>query len=251
MANTCVAPTEILPWQFEAALYGEADAGFLSHLARCAFCRDQLDELRQEQQRIGRFIARTDCPTPDELLAHKWKLLPAKRNEEVGTHVAHCPYCAEEQAHFLGPLITSTVTLNDAATLRDRLSHQVAVFVARLLPQSPELATARRGSSRPDASLTQIYAIDAKDWEVTLTASTNALAHALSGQLLGPSPEELSNVNVSAISSTGQVFYATMDTTGWFELNLAVGDYALWLELGPESTSDLVRLVIDHVKLGG
>lgn len=249
MANTCIAPAEIQPWQFEAALYGEADVNFAGHLERCNYCRGHLDDLRQEQQLLRRFIARADCPTPDELLAHKWKGLPSNRSDEIDAHLKDCPFCAQEQTQFLGPLVA---TMPDpAASLRDRLSRQLSVFVARLLPQNRELATARRGPSHPNAPITLTYAIDAKDWEITLAVLANASAYLLSGQLLGPLPEELSDVKVSVISSAGQVVWANIDATGWFELSLAAGEYAVWLELGDESNEHPIRLVIDHVKLGG
>ena len=248
MANICIAPTEAHPWQFEAALYGEADAAFLDHIQRCTYCRNQLDGLRHEQQALHQLLYRADCPTLDELRAHAWKLSGPSRAAEIAVHLAICQLCTQEQAQLLGPLPATMAINSDDTGLLTNISRRIAVFVAQLLPHAPEAVPARRGPGQLNAPITQTYYIDEKDWEITLTISTDALGYVLSGQLLGPLPAALPGARLSGISSAGQVFQADIDATGWFELCIAAGDYALWLEL--ESEIDHLRLVIDHVKLG-
>lgn len=242
-------------WEFEAYLDGAASSEFTVHVAECAACAERLGHLQRETDYLNRALPepdkRQDCLNGETLLAYRWGALNAARQAEVVRHLQTCAFCADDVAQLLGPLSTTAPALRtrdiapEADDLLTRVGRKLSVIAARLLSPPAELMPALRGD--PDATEKAVltYKIAERDWELMLMPSAQAAGYVLSGQLLGPSMDELSMASVTVLADNQFVQEATLDDSGWFDLpDLPPGRYALWLET-PE-----VRIDVADVKLG-
>jgi anti-sigma factor RsiW len=253
--NTCTKPGTFADWEFEASLDGAPSPEFTVHIAECAACAQRLGHLQREADELNQVLPepyeRQDCPNGETLLAYRWGALDVAQQAVLARHLQTCAFCADDVAQLLGPISTTVPILRapgmtpDADDLLMRVGRTLSVIAARLFSPPAELIPALRGD--PDATEKAVltYKIAERDWELMLMPSAQAAGYMLSGQLLGPSMDELSMASVTVLADNQFVQEAALDDSGWFDLpDLPPGRYVLWLET-PE-----VRIEVADVKLG-
>lgn len=97
---SCIAPPELADRELLAYLDGEEDQRVMSHLERCAHCRERAQRLARLQGRLTVRLGRHGCPTPFELGEHHLGLLPHDRAAAIAKHLAECPRCSAEVAQL-------------------------------------------------------------------------------------------------------------------------------------------------------
>ncbi len=94
----CINPSQIEEGDLIAYLHGEAAPEVCEHIARCAYCADQVEQLRLVDAQLLAAFYRDDCPSPEVLADLVLDRLPAVERLRVAAHVRGCPACAEEVA---------------------------------------------------------------------------------------------------------------------------------------------------------
>jgi hypothetical protein len=127
LSKNCVFPPELDEKQLLLYLDGEANREILSHLERCAHCREKAETLDRLQKRLTTRLYRLTCPPTIELGEYHLRLLPAAQMLVVAQHVRECPHCSREVLQlegFLGDLMS---------TSEDSLLGKAKVLIARLV----------------------------------------------------------------------------------------------------------------------
>jgi hypothetical protein len=122
-----VSPPELDEKQLLLYLDGEANKEILSHLERCAYCREKAETLDRLQKRLTTRLYRLTCPPPIELGEYHLRMLPASQMLVVAQHVRECPHCAREVVQLRGFLGDLT------STSEDSLLGKAKVLIARLV----------------------------------------------------------------------------------------------------------------------
>lgn len=220
--NTCISPEEIEDWELEAYLHGDASARVVQHVARCPACSARVNDLRGFHLRLQRALARADCPSTAKLLQHRWGQLSLRDARAVEAHLAACVACRTEYDALLGP------EPGPVQQFLAEVRRGWAVFTAVLQPPLAPAPALRGAESEPT-----IYRVPETDWEIILTQATGAQGYILSGQLLGPEPEELAAARAGILADDRLLMETTLDPTGWFALQpLPSGRYTLWIDVG-------------------
>jgi hypothetical protein len=132
----CINPNEIEEGDLVAYLHGDASPHVIEHVARCAFCTEQVEQLRMVDARLLAAFYRDACPTAEVLAAFALNRLSATEKLRVAAHVRSCRACSEEVA-ALRDLADET-----PPTLLARLRESLALaLVAR--PVAPVAAPVR------------------------------------------------------------------------------------------------------------
>lgn len=219
--NTCISPEEIEDWELEAYLHGDAPARVIQHVARCPACSARVNDLQRFHQRLQRALARADCPPTETLLQHRWGQLPPLDARKIEAHLALCAACQAEYHTLLGP------EPGPAQQFLAEVRRRWAVFTAVLQPPLAPAPALRGAESEP-----AIYRVPETDWEIVLTQATGAQGYILSGQLLGPEPEDLAAARAGIVADDRLLLETTVDPAGWFALQpLPAGRYALWIDV--------------------
>lgn len=93
---TCISPPEPEDRLLMAFLDGEADPETVLHLKECQHCRDRVESLAREQNRLTSRLFRSTCPSASELGEYQLRLLPSDQMLVISQHLRHCPYCPQE-----------------------------------------------------------------------------------------------------------------------------------------------------------
>ena len=115
----CINPDEIKEGDLLAYLYGDAPPRVGRHIAACAFCAAQVEQLRAVNAALLSLFYRSGCPTAETLAAFVLDRLPAVEKLRVAAHVRTCPACAAEVAS-VGGLADEPPTL--LGWLKEKLS---------------------------------------------------------------------------------------------------------------------------------
>jgi hypothetical protein len=156
----CINPNEIEEGDLVAYLHGDASPHVIEHVARCAFCTEQVEQLRMVDARLLAAFYRDACPTAEVLAAFALNRLSATEKLRVAAHVRSCRACSEEVA-ALRDLADET-----PPTLLARLRESLALaLVAR--PVAPVAAPVRGSGWRGR--------FEVKDVIITLSAQPAGL----------------------------------------------------------------------------
>lgn len=96
--NQCINPNEIQEGDWSAYLHGEASAEVVRHVARCAFCAEQIEGMRMVDASLLAAFYRDECPTPEILADYALGNLLAAEKLRVAAHVRSCTACRKELA---------------------------------------------------------------------------------------------------------------------------------------------------------
>lgn len=94
----CVKPDEIQEGDWVTYLHGEASETVNEHIKQCAFCAEQVEQLRMLDARLLNAFYRDACPTPEVLADYSLGRLTDVERLRVAAHVRNCPACSEELA---------------------------------------------------------------------------------------------------------------------------------------------------------
>jgi hypothetical protein len=92
----CVDPTEIEEGDLIAYLHGDASPRVVEHVIRCAFCADQVEQLRMVDAQLLDAFYRGACPSAQALAEFALDRLPAVEKLRVAAHVRCCALCSGE-----------------------------------------------------------------------------------------------------------------------------------------------------------
>ncbi len=124
--DRCINPSEIEEGDLIAYLHGDASSQVAGHVARCAFCAEQVEQLRMIDAQLLAAFYRDACPTAQVLADFALNRLLATEKLRVAAHVRRCSICSGE--------VTAVRDLADEAppSLLARLRESLALaLVAR------------------------------------------------------------------------------------------------------------------------
>jgi len=120
-----------------AYLDGELDEELARHVERSTVYRERLQALARQERRLAANLYRGTCPDAHELGEFHMELLAPERAALITQHTDICPHCALE----LRELQTYLDEL--APELEYSFLERVRVFIARLIPDVPNLGGAQ------------------------------------------------------------------------------------------------------------
>lgn len=103
-----------------AYLHGDASLQVVEHIARCAFCSEQVEQLRMVDAQLLAAFYRDACPTAETLADFVLHRLSATERLRVAAHVRGCTLCSEEVASVRG--VTDEMQPSLLARLRESLA---------------------------------------------------------------------------------------------------------------------------------
>ena len=116
----CINPNEIEEGDLVAYLHGDASPQVIEHVAHCAFCAGQVEQLRMVDAQLLAAFYRDACPTAEVLADFALNRLSATEKLRVAAHVRRCPGCSEEVAAVRDLVDETPLTL--MARLRESLA---------------------------------------------------------------------------------------------------------------------------------
>ena len=169
----CIDPSAITPEDRVAYMDGEAGAGVVEHLQRCAYCANEVRTLAATQRQLLAGLYRFDCPTPQRLSDYALELLTADERTRVAAHVMDCPRCADELQ-----TLRTFVSVEPAPQVSPmaRLRRLVATLVVP--PQGTPAYTTLRGGEAPAS---QTYRAEDVSLTVTVEAEPQRERYTLAG----------------------------------------------------------------------
>jgi hypothetical protein len=96
--NKCIKPDEIQEGDWVTYLHGDASETVNEHIKQCAFCAEEVEQLRMLDARLLNAFYRDACPTPEVLADYSLGRLTDVERLRVAAHVRSCPACSEELA---------------------------------------------------------------------------------------------------------------------------------------------------------
>ncbi|MEO8609245.1 MAG: hypothetical protein ABI690_15245 [Chloroflexota bacterium] len=78
------------------ALVDDADQTILDHLANCAYCAENLQQIEEAEMFLNRIIH----PRADQLLNYQENLLSPEEWHQIDTHIQRCDVCQEQLNAF-------------------------------------------------------------------------------------------------------------------------------------------------------
>jgi anti-sigma factor RsiW len=94
----CINPDVIEEGDLMAYLHGDASLQVVEHIARCAFCSEQVEQMRMVDAQLLAAFYRDACPTAETLADFVLNRLSAPDKLRVAAHVRSCAACLEEIA---------------------------------------------------------------------------------------------------------------------------------------------------------
>lgn len=173
----CISPPEPPDSALLAYLDGIPDAELPSHLANCAYCRDRVEQLRQEESILKSALYRAACPEPGEISDYRLGLLDETSETSMARHLNDCPFCSTELSvldNFMKELSSEK-----KAGIAQQVGARIRILVARLveagsaldLSLGPSLAPAVAGI-RGDSEVLRTYKVD--DLKIVLDIQEDA-----------------------------------------------------------------------------
>lgn len=229
MTTNCAFPPELDDKQLSAYLDGIADEATLSHLKRCARCREKAEALDRFQKRLANRLYRATCPPSIELGEYHLHLLPASQMLIVGQHVRECPHCAREISELEGFLS------EPEPSLTEKLIGGAKVLIARLVGGTLSPATiALRGEARGPMT----FAADGIAIVLDIQPAPEAKANIL-GQVAADRQDDWTGALVELRKDGLLQVSSTVDDLGGFQcLGVIPGQYEL--RITPENDSVVV-----------
>jgi anti-sigma factor RsiW len=222
---TCINPNEIEDGDLMAYLHGDAPPQVIEHIARCAFCAAQVEQLRMVDAQLLIAFYRDACPRPEVLADFVLNRLPAANRLRVAAHVRGCSACSEEVA------AVRDLADEEPPSLLARLQESLALaLIAR--PAAPSAAPAR-GRGWP-------CRYEAGDLVVTLSVQVGNLAGRVRRRTA------LSDTDYSGqawllgkeTAAEEQVLRSQIDERGRFQFAApAAGSYALLVQVGGQNVA--------------
>jgi anti-sigma factor RsiW len=220
--NQCINPDEIQEGDWSAYLHGEASEEVVRHVARCAFCAEQIERMRMVDTRLLAAFYRDECPTPEILADYALGNLLAAEKLRVAAHVRSCMACREDLAPF-------RALAEEPPTLLRQLWESLALaLVARPVSVAAVPVRGAGWQGRFEAD-DLIITLSSQDGRLAgrvrrRLAPTDASYH---GQawLLSRSMEEAQPIG-GEVDDRGRIGF----------VKVAAGDYALLLKIGEHDT---------------
>jgi len=94
----CINPNEIEEGDLIAYLHGDTSSQVVEHIAHCAFCAEQVEQLRMVDAQLLASFYRQACPTAEVLADFVLNRLPTPEKLRVAAHVRGCTACSKEVA---------------------------------------------------------------------------------------------------------------------------------------------------------
>ena len=229
----CINPDEIAEGDLTAYLYGDATPQVRAHVARCAFCAAQVEQLRLVDAHLIAQYYRAACPTAETLAAFVFDRLPPVEKLRVAAHVRTCDLCAAEVAQgraFAAP---------EPPTLLERLRQALALaLVAR--PVMAGVASVRGADWQGR--------FEVADLVITLALHNRRLTGRVRHRDAPPESDLSGQVWLVPDGAAGDIPQAAVDARGYFELTVsAPGGYALLLRIGDQDVSvETVTIEFQH-----
>ena len=230
-ASKCIKPDDIQEGDWVAYLHREAPESVVKHIRHCAFCAEQVEQLRMMDARLLDAFYRDACPSPEVLADYGLGRLPDAERLRVAAHVRGCPVCSEELASV------GSWRESEPVSLLARL--QEALALAWLAHQVAQAAAPVRGAG---------WQSRFEQGDVVITLSTRGAA--LTGRVRSRAaalmqPRARTSARDSDAIRGGQVWLlgrearvdfapveSKLDERGRFRFNtLAPGEYDLLLRL--------------------
>jgi len=117
----CIDPTEIQEGELVAYLHGDASSGIAGHITRCAYCAEQVEQMRVVDAQLLAAFYRDNCPEAQALADLALNRLPAIEKLRVSAHVRTCPACQEE-IQIVRPLTVDSTPPSLLERLREALA---------------------------------------------------------------------------------------------------------------------------------
>ncbi len=200
------SPASITDAELIAYIEGETDAQLAERIEQSAALSQRVRQLRQEINWLTANSFRRTCPDADELGDFHLGLLPANRVRAIEQHVARCPHCSRELAHyqdFLGDppaqpnlvkrVVVSLARLLDAA----RLSEQALSPAHVLRGEGAKLALYQAGDLQISLDVQQD--VEKSGYQSIVGVITGTDAHTLTVDLW----QEGEYVDTSPVDETG------------------------------------------------
>ena len=210
MSTNCVFPPELDDKQLLLYLDSKADKETLSHLERCAYCREKAKTLDRLQKRLTTRLYRITCPSPIELGEYHLRILPDSQILVIAQHLRECPHCTQEVAQLEG-------FLSDLAPIReDSLLGKAKVLLAQLVGgqgefDSAPVVPALRGEAKGPLTFEVDGVVIILDIQPTNRGVVNIL-----GQVAADHQEEWTGALVESRQGGKLEFSATVDDLGAF-----------------------------------
>jgi hypothetical protein len=96
----CVDPSGIRADDLVAYAWGEAGPAIVSHVDRCAACRDEAGAYARLDAALGARLFRRGCPESIIIGEYAMDLLASDTRRSVAEHLMECPYCLAESRDF-------------------------------------------------------------------------------------------------------------------------------------------------------
>lgn len=236
--DQCINPSALEEGDLVAYLHGDASSQVVRHVAQCAFCAEQIEQLRMVDAQLLAAFYREACPAPEVLTDFVFNRLPATEKIRVAAHVRDCASCSKEVAGGHDLLQEEPPSL--LARLREALA---IALVARPVAQ---VAAFARGAGRKGRFETAGAVITITSRLGRLTGRVRwrkAVADAdRSGEAWLLSPE---------METVQQALRSGIDEQGYFQFTgLSSGSYALLLQIGDQNiaveTVEIERWTPEH-----
>lgn len=225
----CINPAEIQEGDLLSYLYGDAPPHVAAHIVRCAYCAEQVEQLRMVDSNLFTTFYRESCPTPEVLSDFVLKRLSAPEHLRVAAHIRQCEHCTAE--------VASVSDLEDTtpASLLKFLNQALALALILHPMQQNRVLDPVRGKSWQERFERDLLLVTVSTQPSGVTGRMRRRDHPpeadCSGEawLFPPTTTTESEVYQSEIDSQGRFYFATVPP-GEYTLLLRVGSQNLALQ---------------------
>jgi hypothetical protein len=218
----CIDPAEIQEGDWSAYLHGDASPEVVRHVGRCAYCADQVEQMRMVDARLLVAFYRDVCPTPETLADLTLDRLPATEKLRVMAHVRRCPACAKEVDAVRG-------LTGEPPSLLERLRRSLALaLTARPLVPATVPLRGRGWQGR----------FEADGWIITLAVQEGVMTGRVRGRKPSADIQGKAWLLSRATTPEAPVLQSRIDERGRFRFTaLDAGTYALLLQVGGQDVA--------------
>jgi hypothetical protein len=224
--DRCINPSEIEEGDLIAYLQGDAPPHVVEHVTLCAFCAEQVEQLRLVDAQLLAAFYRDTCPTTDMLTDFVLGQLPAAEKLRVAAHVRDCSTCSRE-----------------IASVRDLVDQEPPSLLARLR-ESLALALAAQPVAHvaaPARGRGWQGRFEAGDLIVSITVQVDKLTGRVRRRGALPQADFTGQswlLNPEMVTADEEPLYSRIDRRGHFQFSgLKAGVYSLLLQIGKQDVS--------------